>query len=200
MAMAIEADVREILTPEREEIIRQAYKAAWEDWIGSPDRSKRSRWPRTRANDLFEYAANHIFAGFAVDAGAHFIFHRETYKLFLDNRLVIRFKYGNQKGLGSNVDTRQISAFCDPQVDLPGMTGVQKIEVDYMLNATETAITQILVVARNNKKSLWSYAINGTGGAAVIPLSLPQQPAPSVDEMVVPRKAKQDKKAGKGQG
>lgn len=199
MATAIESEVRSIITAEREERINRAYSQAWNDWWGNSARNKLSRWPRTRANNIFEYLTNHLIDEFAADSEARFIFHNETFKLILENRLVIRFKKANNKGVGSNIGTQAALEFCELQTDLPGMPGLQKVEIDYALNVTESAIDEIIVMARNGDKRLWRYNIAATGGAEVIPLVQPQPPVPDIDKMVVPRTTSADEKSGKGE-
>lgn len=198
MAIPIESRVREILTPEREAKIDRSYTRAVDDWMENPDRPKLSRWQRTRANNIFEYLTNHLVNEFLSDPGAKFIWATETFKLILDGELLIRFKKANKHGVGSNIGTQAELEFRDPQMDLPGLPGLQRVEIDYSLNITGTAISEINVVARNGDKSLWSYPLTGSGGAAVLPLSTPPPPpSPTVDDMVRPRKPKKDDKAKK---
>lgn len=194
MALPIEWRVRQILTPEREAMIDRCYARALNDWMNSPDRPKLSRWQRTRANNLFEYLTNHLVVEFESDSGATFIWATETFKLILDNELIIRFKKANRNGVGSNIGTNAELIFCDPQMEIPGWPEVQKVEVDYKLNITGTAISEINVVARDGEKALWSYLINPTGGAPVLPISPPQPSTPTVDDMVRPRKQDKDEK------
>lgn len=189
MATAIEAEVRAILTTDREQRINRAYNQAWLDWWTSADRQKISRWPRTRANNLFEYLATRLVAEFKGDDEAKFIWHRESFKLIIDCRLVIRFKKSNGNGVGSNIGTQAEFEFRDPQADLPGLPGIQKVEIVYALNVTETAIAEVTVLARNGDKRRWSYDITGnSGGAAVIPLMQTPPPTADIDQMIVPKK------------
>lgn len=192
MAIPIEWRVRQILTTEREAKIDRCYTRAMEDWMASGDRPKLSRWPRTRANNLFEYLTNHLVTEFESDHGAKFIWGAETFKLILDGELIIRFKKAGRNGVGSNIGTQAEFNFCDPQMEIPGFPEVQKVEVDYTLNVTGTAISEINVVARDGEKASWSYLINPSGGAPILPIMPPQPPTPSVDDMVRPRKQDKD--------
>ena len=197
MAIPIEWRVRQILTSEREAKIDRCYMRAMEDWMASVDRPKLSRWPRTRANNLFEYLTGHLVGEFESDHGAKFVGGEETFKLILDGELIIRFKKAGRNGVGSNIGTQAEFNFCDPQMEIPGFPEVQKVEVDYTLNVTGTAISEINVVARDGGKALWSYLINPSGGASILPISPPQPPTPSVDDMVRPRKQDGDEKGKK---
>ncbi len=194
MAIPIEWRVRQILTSERESKIDRCYVRAMEDWMNSQDRPKLSRWQRTRANNVFEYMTNHLLAEFESDQGAKFIWASESFKLIFDGELIIRFKKANRNGVGSNIGTNAEFNFCDPQMEIPGLPEIQKIEIDYTLNVTGTEISEINVVARNGEKALWSYLITPSGGAPVLPIHPPQPLSPSIDEMVRPRKQdKEDK-------
>lgn len=200
MATAIEAEVRSILTPAREDKIDTSYTKAWNDWWNSGDRKKLSRWPRTRANNIFEYLATHLIEAFADDAGARFIFQRETFKLILDHRLIIRFKKTGHNGMGSCIDTQANLNFEDPQMDFPGFPKVQKIEVDYVLDVTETGLAEIIVLARNGDKKTWSYSINpSSGGAEVLPLIHPEPPVTPIEDLVIPRILEKPKKSKNGE-
>lgn len=199
MATAIESEVRAILTPEREDKIDTSYKKAWNDWWTCEDRKKLSRWSRTRANNIFEYLATHLIEAFADDSEAQFIFQRETFKLILNSRLLIRFKKTGHNGLGSCIDTQENMAFEDPQMDLPGFPGIQKIEVDYVLNVTETGLEEIVVLARNGDTKMWGYSINlSQAGGNVLPLTQPKPPVAPIEDLVIPRIEK-PKKSKKGE-
>ena len=201
MANPTESEVRKIITPQREGKVDRAYSRAVADWVESPDRSKISRWPRTRANVIFEYLANHLTEEFESDQNARFEWGDETFRLIFDEKLLIRFKKATKNGVGSSIPTQAEIDFCNPQLDLPGMPGVQKVEISYKLNATGTAVDRINVAARDQDKPLWAYPLSGsgeTGSADVITFSPTQPPVPSIDEMVKPRRAKSDEKRAHG--
>lgn len=112
--------------------------------------------------------------------------------------MIIRFKKSNGNGVGSNINTQAELDFCDLQVDLPGYPGLQKIEIVYSLNVTETAIADITVLARSGDRRLWSYDIAGSGGATVMPFMQPKRPLPDfdIDRMIVPKKPDEQAEEG----
>jgi hypothetical protein len=200
MAAAIESDVRSVLTSMREDKIQRAYRKAWNDWWSSPDRPKLSRWDRTRANFLFECMVTRLKDEFADDSGARFLFYGETFKLIFDNHVIARFKKAGIDGMGSNVLTQAQMNWGDQQQDLPGFNGIQKIEIDYMVDVTGTEISQIIVLARNGKKKLWEYEIGPSeGGATLLPLYQPTRPVTPVESMVKERTADKPKESVNGQ-
>ena len=199
MAAAIEADVRSILPPIREGKIDRAYTNAWNDWWKSQDRPRLSRWDRTRANNIFEYLTTHLMDEFADDSGARFIFGRETFKLIFDNQLVARFKKTGSDGMGSNIGTQAEIDWGDAQTDLPGFSRIQKVEIDYVVNVTGTAIAKIIVLARNGKNKMWDYEIaSSQGGAEVLTRPQPTPPLTPIDSLVKERKTGKPKKSAKG--
>ncbi|MGE0116627.1 MAG: hypothetical protein AB7S71_06485 [Dongiaceae bacterium] len=190
MTVALESDARKILSPMREGKIRSAFERAWTDWLESPERAKYSRWARTRANMVFERIAVRLLEAFADDRGVRFHFQDETIKIIFDKLLLVRCKKANERGLGGNVPTQANMAFCEAQSDLPGLPGLQKIEIVYLLNDTATAIENIVVQARDGDMRLWAYTLGGIedGGASIVPLR-PSSPPPSYDpaDIVNPR-------------
>jgi hypothetical protein len=172
MPLAAMDDVRRIIGPDREEKLSGAFRKAGDDV--AVDISKYSRWPRTRAN-----------------------FHDETVKMVLDDTILARCKKANEDGLGANIDTQANMAFVEAQLDLPGLEGLQKIEIVYDVNQFGTDMDGIAVQARDGDMRLWVYPIPsgaaGAGAGTVVPLPLPPSPpsplTPTADvsDLVQPR-------------
>ena len=198
MLLANEKEVRSILTSDRETRIAQAYRLAWTDWWNNPARQRLNTWSRTRANNLFEYLFYHLKSEFKDDPRTRFFFERETFKLIIEEELVIRFKKSNSHGVGSNIGTQAEFDFCDPQTELPGLPGLHKVEIVYSLNVTQSAIDQITVLARNGDRRLWSYNIMGSSESALAQLVPPRSPVSDsdIDRMVMPKKVNKSAKEG----
>ncbi len=89
-------------------------------------------------------------------------------------------------------------AFIEAQYELPGLVGLQKIEIVYGVNFIGTAIDGIAVQARDGQMRLWAYPIPSetAGGDAGTIVQLPLPPAPSApsvpstdaSDLVQPRK------------
>ncbi len=190
--MAIEeSDAKAVLTLQREAKILQAHKDAWEDWWKSPDRSKFSFWKRTRANMFFERLRYHLYEAFKNDRGVHFQLKHQTFKILFDQKLIVRFKKANGKGLGSNVWTQEVFHFCSAQQEIPGLPGVDKVEVVYVLNPLNTTIEKVFVQARDGKVRLWAYEIGGNKQAGIVPLPqrIPPKLPAGAGDLVTPRKS-----------
>ena len=189
MPIAVEDEVRAVLSSKREEKIHKAFMNAWEDWDKNPEKSKYSRWPRTRATMVFERIAARLLEEFTGEPGVDFFFKDETIKFVFDHKVLVRAKKGDEAGLGRNITTQAAIDFCEAQADLPGLEGLQKIEVVYTLNKTATAIEAIIVQARDGDMKLWAYNLGGGAATAeIIPLPLPTQPGTIMDDLVSPKK------------
>jgi hypothetical protein len=196
MPTAKEDDVRRIIGPDREAKLCRAFDKAWED-VGA-DISKYALWPRTRANMVFERLAVRLQQEFADDVRAAFCFHDETVKIVLDDTVLLRCKKANGQGFGQNIPTQANLAFCEGQIELPGLEGFQKIEIVYGVNQFGTEMDGIVVQARDGEMRLWAYPIPssaaGAGAGTVVPLPLspapppPSGPTPDVSDLVQPRK------------
>jgi len=198
MAVAIEGEVRRILGVTRsdgrtraQQIVR-AVLAAWRDWMECPDRGKYSRWARTRACMVFERLADRLPENLGGDEGVQFIFDDETIRICFDDELLVRCKKANELGFGQNNATQACLQFCECDLELPGLPGLQKVEILYSVNATGTAIESIVVQARDGDMRLWAYPLSlsdeGSGTSDNL-TPFPTQPPPSYtpDDFVNPR-------------
>jgi hypothetical protein len=187
--MSDEGDVRGIITPIREAKIYRAFQQAWAD--SAQVRARYPRWPRTRANMIFERLAIRLQEQFIDDPGIHFTFHDETVKIIADQRLMARCKKADSRGLGHNVPTEANDLFCD-QGALGFHAPLDKVEIVYVVNEFATGISQVLVQARDGDARLWAYEIDDTAlapTALVTPLPTPAPSAvPDAADLVQPRK------------
>jgi len=191
-------EARAVIYAEREAKIAKAFAAAWHDWETCPVRGKYSCWPRTRANMVFERIADYLLEEFADDPGVRLVFMDETIKVVFDEKIVARCKKANALGLGQNIETQIVLKFVEAQPDIPGLDGLKKLEIVYVLNELQTTIRDVVVQARDGDLRLYSYAIGDAAeGAAVLPFPAlpPHRPAPQpggsiydASDLVQPRK------------
>jgi hypothetical protein len=183
MAVPAHDEARAIITPEREEKIVRAFSSAWTDWERCPDRGRYSRWPRTRANMVFERLAERLQEAFDDDAGVRFHFQDETIKVVFDDQIVARVKKANGLGLGQNIRTGAVAQFVEAQSDIDGFGEHKKIEIVYFLNLLQTAIRSVVAQARDGNMQIWVWTLGkGAEGAEIVPFPLPDPPrGPSRD-------------------
>ncbi|MFO1431280.1 MAG: hypothetical protein U1F76_14245 [Candidatus Competibacteraceae bacterium] len=154
-----QATVQATLQPYQDKL-RWIIHTAWQDWLNCPYRGQ-FLYPRTRASMVWEWIVQHAEDVLAADPGIDVIKRKreQTVWFLVDNQVLLRFKQGDEHGLSSNFPTQAALAFHDPQVNLPGMPEVARVEVVYVLNFLKTAIASIQVVARNNNHIAWAYEI-----------------------------------------
>jgi hypothetical protein len=178
--------VQQILQP-REEILRRLIKGAWGKWWKNPDRLQLSL-QRTRACMVHNFIVTDAPAAFSGDTGIHIENRDETSFFYArldavkDEIVNFRIKKGDQRGISSNNETQTSLLFTDPesaQPELPGMPRMHRVDVVYILNATETQIAGIKVIARDHDKIVWEYSIFPAEEADnVAPLTPPAPPRP----------------------
>jgi hypothetical protein len=109
-----------------------------------------------------------------------------------DDKVLARFKKADEEGFGRNVPTQAVMMFCEAQADIPGLPGLQKIEVLYHLDDLQTYISGISVQARDGDMRLWAYRLDASDGSqAPLPFP-PPSPRPPYDasDLVHPRPPK----------
>jgi hypothetical protein len=191
MAAAVEAEVREILEEFGPSILEVCH-GGWSDWQSCRDAAL-ERFPRIRANVVHGFMVHRAIGAFDGHADVRMILQDETAKFLFRKRVLMRLKKADGNFLGSNIPTQAVLAFVDPQLTIPGLPDVQKVDVVYVLNELETAIERIAVTARDNDVRLWSYDIEDRRGALVLPL--PQPIAPAEGGNVVRLRSRPDQRA-----
>jgi hypothetical protein len=169
-------DVRQILEP-REEAIGTIVLNAWDRWWNNSERLALS-FRRTRATLVHQYMMNLAVPAFDGDRGIRPIERHETIFFVADQKLIFRFKKGDDIGLSSNIETQFALAFNDPQQTLPELPDVARVDIAYVLNPFETLINRVLVVARDGDRVVWSYTIFPQPEAFTLPIPLPVRPSP----------------------
>jgi hypothetical protein len=176
--------------------MQQVVLKAWMDWMAS---GHNGIWTckRSRAAYVWEQMVLEAKRQFAGDRKVSILRKNESF-LFLMDELVFRFKKSDPYGYTSNVPTQAALDYHDPQEDLPGVPSVQRLEITYVLNKLETAVQDILLVARDQDRVLWrSSILRDDDGAHVVPITVsrpPQSPAPASQTIKIPVKSKHAKK------
>lgn len=193
--MLTQTEVEMRLAPYKARILRLIL-AAWTDWMES---GKHGLWKRkrSRANYIWEEVVRRAEAAFANDTSVR-VHPKNQSVLFVVDGLAFRFKKSNASGLTNNYPTQSALDFHDPQEDLPGIPQVQRLEVTYVLNKLETAVQDMLLVARDQGRVLWcSSLLHSDEGGNVVPITAPAGPKPpasSPKTIKIPVKSKHDKK------
>ena len=171
----------------------RAFDAAWVDWQ-VPEQS--AFWPLAShpGKHGFERLADRLQEVFADDLGVRFFFKDETIEIVFDNAIVARVKKANEIDLGQNIRTVAIMQFVDAQLEIDDLSGLEKVEIVYVLNRLQTSISRVVAQARDGEMQLWVGTLGkGAPGAEIIPFTLPPPPLPPssnvnvADEVVRPK-------------
>lgn len=160
-----------------EAALTRALTTAWQDWQASG----LDHWlKRGRANYVWEQAVHYAALELAELPSVSVIVKNESYHFLVDGRVAFRLKKADSAGFTRNYPTQEALAFHDPQLPLTGVPAEQRVEVTYTLNATETDLHDIVVVARDGDKIAWSYSLlrnDSVGSLPVIQPTPPTRPA-----------------------
>lgn len=203
MAKLDEAEVRAALA-EFHSRIRQVVERGWGEWRDVEEFRlskgyKPMLYPRTSANLVFDAVARAAQDEFGADGRCRVLEEAQTLKVCFDDRVIGRFKKGDDEGLGQNIPTQAAIDFVDPQQPLPGLPPeASKVEFTWASNAIGTRIDSVLVVARDGNRAVWSYEIGEAEGAAVIdmPFDRPSAGAGTAGDDLVAPKQKPDEGTG----
>lgn len=167
--------VQPILDCIRAEIV-EVILGGWSDWQES-GRNGVWRCKRSRAGYVWEQIIERAHNLFDSESGIKILDGTETFKFLVNDVVLFRFKKANERGISSNIETQLAMAFHDHEQDLFGLPEVQRVEVVYKLNALETEIRDICVVARENDRVVWEYSLLDTEESVVqLPIPEPEKP------------------------
>ena len=157
--------------------LRAVLERAMADWLAIPDRGK-FIYGRTGANVIFDHIIRHALVEFDGDGDAAVKAMREpqSIKFLFHSSVLARFKKGNARGVGGNIETQAVLDFIDPQLSFAGLPEVQRVEIVYQLDLLGTGYAEVAVVARNKSSRVWSYPLSGRPSAEIIPLPTPIRP------------------------
>jgi hypothetical protein len=180
-----------------EDRIAKVVTRAWDAWWKSAAK-KTYAYRRVRACAVHELMVREARKEFESDRDVHIINGQETIYLLIKNRVILRLKKGDDRGLGQNNHSQQSLAFVSANADvdaLPlGLPDVQRADVTYLLNPLETRIERVLIVGRDGRKKLWGYPIypREATPVAVLPLR-PVAPVRPHDVVRVPSRRDEKK-------
>ncbi len=183
-------DVRPVLR-DFELRIRAILEAAWKEWLEVPDRARFS--DRSRASIVFDFIKRRAIAEFDRDPNIRIIIKGQTVQFLFRDTVLVRFKKACRSGLGSNIETQAVLEFVDPQLKIPDLLpDIYRIEVCYHLDSLATQLEELAVTARDRDRKLWSYELQKTETAEIIPLPRSPEPSDLPPPDVRPREPKPD--------
>jgi hypothetical protein len=167
--------------------LRTVVDGAWEEWLAIEWRGKLVYPARARATLVFDFIARRAQEEFAGDANIAVLAQKQTVKFMFKDQVVLRFKKGNAKGIGSNVVTQAVLDFIDPQGVIPGLIPeIMKVEVCWSPGDLGIDLDGVNVVARDRRKMIWAYPLDSAAADGVV-VPLPVSPPDESPPQLVPR-------------
>lgn len=164
---------------------------AWNEWQNNPIKGK-ILFKRTMSNIIFDSIARIAQEEFGVDKRIRILAKNQTIKFLFLDVVLLRFKKGNSRGIGSNIETQSVMQFIEPEQQLSCLEPINNVEVCYRLNDLGTAIMDVSVVARNRKYPVWKYSLNDAMPAAEILEIMPKSTTKILPPVVKPKNKKED--------
>lgn len=187
-------EVKSVLSDFHERL-RLVVDGAWDEWNEFPGKGKLVFPARARAVLVFDYIARRALETFDGDKDIHVIVKKQTIQFLFNDRVLLRFKKGNAKGVGSNIRTRAVPDFIDPNRQIPGLIPeIMKVEVCYAVDELGVRLDGVAVVARDQTSRIWSYPLDRReSGENVVPM--PPRAPDSTPPKVVPRQPDAEEKS-----
>lgn len=193
MAVPKQDEVRAILA-EFDARIRSVVDRAWREWQEFPLRGRFVFPRRARAVIVFDFIARLAVAEFDGDPNVHVMIKKQTVHFLFRDQVFLRFKKGNEKGVGSNIETQAVLNIIDPQGVIPGLIPeIMKVEIIYTPDNIGVTLQEVAVVARNIQARIWSYPLDIPSGTVE---QFPTQPPDDMPPHVVPRHPTPEEKPG----
>jgi hypothetical protein len=171
--------------------IQRVVENAWRDWITNPFASQMQH-KRVRATNVWNQLIVHSRREFDGDSAVRVAVMQEWEGLLFKDKIFLRVKKGTRELLSRNYPTKLALAFNDQGQDL--FEGIIRLDLIYVLDASESEIEKICIVLRHRNRVLWALPIKGGPDAAVqnvLPFAPVQPAGPSVAERVLKSKRKQ---------
>jgi hypothetical protein len=193
MPVPAEDDVRAVLADFHRRL-RLVIDRAWSEWMDS-GLGGRLIFARAKSDVVFDFIARHALAEFGDDDEIHVLAKRATVQFLFKDTVLLRFKKGNAKGIGANIETQAVLDFIDPERHLFELPDILKVEVCYQPDRLGTQVKEVAVVARDRNKRIWAYELEAERGADIVPFPPRPSPAPT-PPTVAPKKPAEDTDAG----
>lgn len=181
---------------QREQKIAWAIRNAWDEVQSQYPGVTWYRRKTTIRELMWEHTIQHL-VGFAdKDSGWRHLDRDGTVYFTLEDRLMFRFKKADRELFSSNIPTGVALLFHDPEADLFGFRGFQRIEAVYVPNSNNTRVVWAGLVARTSSFVIWKHELRLPASGAQI-RTLPQRQRPPVTSLVKPKSITKGKKKGK---
>ena len=171
---------------------------AWNEWLCS-NVAADMQHKRVRADYIWNQFLAHSKRRLDIHPDVRFELFNGMVVLVFYDRLLVRFKKGNDRLLSKNIPTQSALGFNDCTVDMFG--GVVRLECIYVLNRAETEIERIAIVQRHKSQIVWAIPIDGDQVVdmnAVIDFAPRSPSGTAADRVIKSKKQKREENNGNG--
>jgi hypothetical protein len=190
-----EQDAKRVIAP-YSELLNEAWRDGWEDWL-SFDAVKRSRLlPRTRACSVNDFAVARARQLFGDRPGVRTCDELGFFKLRIrspeDELVIVRLKRLGVDHLARNIKTKQQKDYYN-HAPVPGIPlGATRLTVGYVLDATQTRVESVVASLQLGLRDLiYSFGLDAEPDIKGLPVPLP----PDMPEVRPPVRLKPSKKS-----
>lgn len=155
-------------------ILSGIVKTGWADWESLTDEQRAKLDARARANCVNSFIVHNARGVFDDTNDVKVTDARGLFLLDFQDELNLRFKKLTKNKKPSNVSTNQQVEF-SMQMALPNMPKVVRLTLGYILDATQTVISDILIVYHQGRKLAWEISILNSQSSVV------QLPFPNIE-------------------
>lgn len=181
------------------QVINRVVDGAWKDWRDNP-LAPQMQHKRVRATCVWNQLIARSRREFADDPTVRVTTMKEWEGLLFDDRIFVRFKKAPRDLISRNYPTKHALAYNDLKQDL--FDGVSRLDLVYVLDASETLIDRICIVQRDGDQVVWRLDVKGVSGDEAQNV-LPFPPVPPsgtpVADRVLKSKRKQERNDAKEQ-
>ena len=162
-----QVDAEAVLQPHLPKL-KQVIFDAWAEWERIPAARRSKMNARARAAILHSFMVHFAKMHFPPTDTVMPLERKGLFLVGISGVVTIRFKKFRYGKRTSNIQTNQQVDF-DLQLDLPGIPKAARLTVGYILDASQTAIKDVLITFRQAEQLLWDFSIAGTQ-AQVVPM------------------------------
>ncbi|MEI7028288.1 hypothetical protein [Paenibacillus sp. y28] len=162
-----EEEARKYLTPHLNKLILTVVESVNDYFNGLRYAAVRHEHSlRTSASVCHDKIKRSVENAFDGVPGTYYRTHRGLFTLVIDGAIALRFKKFNRKNLSVGIETQQLLAFNNQdveQLEFPDMPPNGLLHIGYRLNKLETGIGGVYVSCRHGNNNLWIWDITEEG-------------------------------------
>lgn len=153
-------------------------------------------YPRTVSNIVFDAVARQALREFSEDGEVRVLADAQTVKFCFGERVIARFKKGDEDNLGRNHPTQAVLDFVCAQNCLPGLPPeAAKVEILYSATDIEDGINRVVIAARDGDSLRWSYDLNDEATLdGLVQFPSPVSPSDDDGEEIIKTRVQSDEK------